>query len=398
MSPLVQARDARFVCLLVLAVMTTGGLTAPLGIVAPPGAAARAAAISFPRPGAPPSAGDAPDASALTAAVGRVVAYVPLGDAGSRGALAACLMGAAALAIFGALALRRAAALTGESSLARIAVLGAVATVAAAPPVRDVILGLDGGAGGLLFTAVAIWLGDELAERPDDGGAGLVLALLAGLGAAAAGAGFLPGAAAAALAWILGLRARARWALLAPVVAAAAVGLARLVPPRGGSSGSSLDPTALARAALEAGEQLGVVGLLLAAFGLLVLARRTPAAAAAIALPWLAACVTGPAGLPLAVGLSCAPLAVGVVEAARRLGAMRLAAAAALAVMAAAVPTLADPRLDRAREVRATQALLVRGLERLPPRARVDPGSPELRALFRHAAALGLRPDLTVER
>jgi hypothetical protein len=161
-------------------------------------------------------------------------------------------------------------------------------------------------------------------------------------------------------------------------------------------------PAAAARAALvapafDAADELGVVGLLLALTGALVLIGRGPLAGVFVlwtvgAGLWLAG------GVRLAAAAATAPLALGIAHVAAKLGRARLAAATAIAVMALVSPALDGGAHRWSRDTRLPARLLARALDDVPLRAAVDPGTPEMDGLFHYAASLGLRPDLTIAR
>jgi hypothetical protein len=212
----------------------------------------------------------------------------------------------------------------------------------------------------------------------------------------------------ALLLWFRALRQGARWPLAAPVVFVAGLGLvlfAVAVSPTGPTLGELLrglwparEAAAMVPAAVEAGDQLGVVGLLLVGLGGLVLVSRAPLAGALLlgtagAGVWLSG-----TGVRLAAAAVAVPLAVGIVHLARKLGPARLAAATAIAVMAVVSPALDGGSFRWTRDGRRPARLLARALHDVPLRAQVDPGTPEMSGLFRYAASVGLRPDITVDR
>jgi hypothetical protein len=154
----------------------------------------------------------------------------------------------------------------------------------------------------------------------------------------------------------------------------------------------------IAPAAIEAGDQLGVVGLLLVALGALVLVARAPLAGALLLWTVAAGVWLSGSGLRLASAAVAAPLAVGIVHLARKLGRARLATATALAVMALVSPALDGGSFRWTRDGRLPARLIGRALGDVPLRARVDPGTPEMSGLFHYAVSLGLRPDIVVGR
>jgi hypothetical protein len=210
-----------------------------------------------------------------------------------------------------------------------------------------------------------------------------------------------------------------RWPLFAPVAFVAGLGVvlapvaagavdtlgavtARLAAPFGGGG---VTAGQVGVVAVEAAEQLGVVGLLLASVGLAVLVVRAPFVGTLAVLPSAvglmaasAAPGTEAAGTGSALALLglAAPLGIGVVFLSNRLGFARLPAALVLGVTALVVPALDGGAARWTRDTRLPARLLEEAHARSPLRATVDPGSAEMRALLRYGAALGLRPDLTL--
>jgi hypothetical protein len=250
----------------------------------------------------------------------------------------------------------------------------------------------------------------------EDAPAGAALALLAGLIAGGdAGAAPLVWVPAAAL-WLRDLRRGARWPLVAPVLLAGGLGVAlfAVVAPTtapirvldllgGGAVPAGSGVASFIAVARESAEQLGVLALLLGGAGLLVLGARAPAAAAlclaamAAAL-WLSARGSAGAGTA-ALGAAAVPLAVGLAHLAGKLGRARVAAVAALAVMALVVTALdgGASRWHRQADVRLASRLLESALDAVPPRGTVHPGSPQMEGLFHHARLIGLRPDVDLQ-
>jgi hypothetical protein len=348
--------------------------------------------------------------------VARLLGCLPLGDLAARANLASALAGAVAVALLGRLACETVRLLApGRESRQPT---DAVEPVAAAGAAAVAALALGAfrtatGAGSAALTvalAAAAWVNAlVLVRAPEDRRAGLRLALLAGLAAGvepvAAPLVWLP----ALFFWFRALRRGARWPLAAPVLFVAGLGVvlfAVAVSRTGPTAGELLGALWPARAtgeavglaAIEAGDQLGVVGLLLVALGALVLVARAPLAGTLLlgtvgAGVWLSG-----TGVRLAAAAVAAPLAVGIVHLARKLGRARLAAATAIAVMAVVSPALDGGSFRWTRDGRLPARLLARALVDVPLRARVDPGTPEMSGLFHYAASLGLRPDITVAR
>jgi hypothetical protein len=214
------------------------------------------------------------------------------------------------------------------------------------------------------------------------------------------------------------LRTGPRWPLMAPlcfVAGWATVGLATLAASTVPLSFASLLPNVGALAAptrdsvlstaLELADQVGVIGILLAAIGVAMLAARALVLTAWLALTGLTAILFAQLGnastraaLPVAAIVCFVFASVGLVHVAGRLGRARLAASLALAVI-----LVFSPALDRgpgrwSRRPSMAMRLLDRALERAEPGSVVDPGTPEIAGLFRLAAAIGLRPDLAFEK
>jgi hypothetical protein len=355
--------------------------------------------------------GGVPLASLLMRAIG----YLPVGDLATRANLASAIAGAAAVALLGRLACELLRLLPApEPSRQPSDDVEPIAAVGAAG-VGALVLGSFRAATGAGAAAVTVALAAaawvyllRLLRTPDDARTGTRLALLAGLCAgvepAAAPLVWIP----AALLWFRALRRGARWPLVAPLLfvaglsvvlfavaasdAPSSVGeLVRRLWPAAAPSAARVAPT------LELGEELGVLGLLLAVVGALVLFGRAPLACALV-LWWVGGGLWLSGGVRLAAAATVAPLAVGIAHLAAKLGRARLAAATAIAVMALVSPALDGGAWRWRRDVRLPARLLTRALDAVPLRAAVDPGTPEMAGLFHYAAALGLRPDLTVER
>ena len=346
--------------------------------------------------------------------VARLFGCLPLGDLAARANLASALAGAVAVALLGRLACETVRLLHAPGRESRQPA-DAIEPVAAAGAAAVAALALGAfraatGAGSAALTvalAAAAWVNAlVLVRAPEDRRAGLRLALLAGLAAGvepvAAPLLWLP----ALFFWFRALRRGARWPLAAPVLFVGGLGVvlfAVALSPTGPTVGELLGGLWPARAgeavgpaAIEAGDQLGVVGLLLVALGALVLVARAPLAGILLlgtvgAGVWLSG-----TGVRLAAAAVAALLAVGIVHLARKLGRARLAAATAIAVMAAVSPALDGGSFRWTRDGRLPARLLARALVEVPLRAKVDPGTPEMSGLFHYAASLGLRPDITV--
>jgi hypothetical protein len=221
------------------------------------------------------------------------------------------------------------------------------------------------------------------------------------------------------LAW-WALRKGARWPLFAPLCFVAAIGGFALASSAASSTSLSArdifvapfvivpqSEAGLWRTAIEIADQVGVVGVLLAAVGLLVLTARTAVVAAWLGLNLVTAVLlanpaAAPGGaaslraaLPLAVAGTFALTCVGILHVSARLGRARIAAALALAVIVVLSPAM-DGGHGRWGGRALAMHLLDRALERADVRSLVDPGTDEMAGLFRLARAIGLRPDLEI--
>jgi hypothetical protein len=258
----------------------------------------------------------------------------------------------------------------------------------------------------------------RLARAPGSAADGLALCLLAGLALGADPVAPLLLWPLALLLWLWALRRGERWALLGPLLAVAGGAIAlgagdgvgavfgRLLASWGGAA----HPGALGVAAQMAAAELGVVALLAGVVGLVVLLGRAPFSAALVLATGstcllLAAGASGGEridhmGAPWALLLAsfALPVGAGIAQMASKLGPARVAAAAAIAVIAAAWPALDGGAWRWRRDVRLPERLLEQAQVPLAPGASVDPGTPQMRALFEYGATLGLRPDLTVAR
>lgn len=377
------------------------GLPRGLGLVA------SAAAVSgVLEPGAP---GPLPPLGLLAA---RLVALVPLGDLATRAALASAVLGAVAVTALARLAcdLLAAARPDGErSAVEPLAAAGAAAAFALTSGAFDRATSV----GAVPATLAVVTLGWVALARVlrDRGrsGAGLALGLACGLAAGAqpiAAPLLWPGAVAA---WLWALRRGERWPLIAPLLAVAGLAVvlapvatvvqpataaavvAPLWPPR-----AAFDGAELRAPAVELGEQLGVVALMLGAAGALAFLRRTPHACALVLLALAVPALWGAAALPIAGAIVVLPIAAGIAQIAARVGRARVAAAAALAVLAALPPALDGGTRRWTHDGRGAGRLLGHALADLPLRAAVDPGTPQMDGLLRYGAAMGLRPDLAL--
>jgi hypothetical protein len=361
----------------------------------------------------------------------RLAELLPLGDAPLRANLAGALLGALAIALLGRLAvellvlLRPAATARQDArAFAHEPIAAAAAALAAALSLATSAAVLTGAATAatLLLLVAGMLASLTLLRECSSAAAGLALAVLAGLSAgvdAVAGPLLWPLLVGLAL-WAL--RLGARWPLLAPLAFVAAWGGSALAvvasSPTPVALGGLLAGTGKLRVhagallwatVVELGDEVGVIGALLAAIGLVVVAARTLLVAAWLLLTLLTAvlfalpagqpgAVVGPAAaaLPLAIAASCLLAAVGLIHVAGRLGRARLAAALALAIMLVLTPAMDSVGARRARRGARPMHLLDHALARVELRAVVDPGTGEMAGLFQLARGLGLRPDIVV--
>jgi hypothetical protein len=224
--------------------------------------------------------------------------------------------------------------------------------------------------------------------------------------------------------WLWELRRGQRWPLWAPLLFVAALGgsvLANLAASGNPADIRHLlgslwpagihDHVGLVGTAAEACDELGVVGLLLAAVGTLALLRRAPLVAVWFGFTLVTALLLGHsaasgglhfeatrAGLPVALLAAAVPISAGGAELAARLGRARVVAAIVMAGLAVVSPVLDGGTGRWRRDAHGPERLLEHALLRAPLRASVDPGTAEMDGLFRYGAALGLRPDLEIVR
>jgi hypothetical protein len=366
--------------------------------------------------------------AALALFVTRLAQYLPMGDLGFRANLVSCLLGALAMALIARLAVAIIALFRPPPS-ARQAVgmflyepiAAGGAALAAALALATFEAGVTAGTTAPTLVLLLLALLAELALLRDIGntGAGLALSSLAGLSVGAgpmAGPVLWPVLAGLAL-WAL--RRGARWPLFAPLCFVATLGGGALASSAASSVALSIRDVCISpfvivpqgRAALwmtavEIGDQVGAVGILLAVIGGLVLASRAAVIAAWLAVN-LVTCLLfanltqapGPGALsaraafPMAVAVTCVLACVGLVHVSARLGRARLAAALALAVILVFSPAM-DGGASRWVGRPIPMRLLDRALARAEVRSVVDPGTSEMTGLFSYARAIGLRPDL----
>ena len=361
----------------------------------------------------------------------RVADFLPLGDSALRANLASALLCALAVALVGRLALEVVALLRPPAHARQesrdflhepIAAAGAALAAALSLSVFQMGVGAGSAPATLLLLLGGLLAGFFLLQNSNAHLAGYALAALGGLATGVdpiAGPLLWPPLAALSL-W--SLRKGARWPLLAPlcfVVGWGGAGLGTLAAASTALSASSLLPhmrslavsarATLLSTAIELGDEVGVIGVLLAAIGMVALASRALVLSAWLALTGLTsllfarladpvgdAMAAARAAMPLAIVVSFVFASVGLLHVSARLGRARMASSLALAVI-----LLFSPALDRGssrwhRRAGPPMHLLDRALERARLRSMVLPGSAEMEGLFRLARAMGLRPDLEI--
>jgi hypothetical protein len=364
----------------------------------------------------------------------RIAAALPLGDLAVRTNVACAVTGALAAALTGRLVRDACVGLRPPAHARQIAAERWHEPVAAASAAAILVFGRTffesttaGGAPplALLLTLVGWRAVVRVASRSDDAAAGLRLALAAGLALGAGRGAVLFLWAPLLLLALHALRRGERWPLVAPLACVAAAGLLLIPVATAARTGATAEEVTRALRALVvppaaegapglaeivsgASEQLGVVATLLAGVGALVLAARAPFTGAlwigSIGLGALlaAAAPTGVArggafALLLVVALACVAAGVGAAYLASKLGPARLPAALVLGVVAVLPPALDGGAARWRRQGRLPARLLEAAHDRAPSGGRIDPGTPEMEALLRYGAALGLRPDLHID-
>jgi len=353
--------------------------------------------------------------------------FLPLGDTPLRANLASAVLCSLAIALVSRLCMLACALLRPPTHARQeprdfahepIAAIGAALATAFSLAMFDLGTTAGSAAATLAVLVAALVPGFVLLRDHCQSTAGYVLAAVAGLSA-----GVDP--VAGPLLWpplvglaIWSLRKGARWPLLAPLCFVAAWGPSALACVAAASvpkwavwlfSGVSQlgmhHGAELWTSAIELADEVGVVGSLLAAIGIVVLASRAAVLSAWLALTVLtsllfthsaerAAVMWGPtrAALPLAIAITCIFACVGILHVGSRLGRARLAATFALAAM-----VVLSPAMDSRRGLRRANApvrLLDRALLRAEVGSLVCPGTAEMDGLFYLARAQGLRPDL----
>ncbi len=433
MTPDVVRRDWPWLPpLLFCGVLLLYALAVPLGLPLVTDAATVARGWSLQ---ASAEASSSPGAAPLVVLWNRLFGFLPLGDVAVRANWAAVVSGALALALLCRLACEvlldlrpPMQARTGLRDLTHEPVAAALAVL-----LVGLCLGFFRAATVASATAptVALVAGAwivalRIARAPQDGRAGMTLLLLCGLAAGADPVAALLLWPPAALLWASALRRGERWPLVAPVLLVA--GFAVLLVPAARSavpvhahdlvrriflsearaSWGIFSVEGLSGVLKEGCEQVGVVGLLIGAVGFVVLLTRAPfafaMAAASLSVSLLSAAanvggraVVGIQGAAFSLALSAIalPLAVGAAFLSGKLGLARLPVAVVLAVTALVAPVLDGGRARWAPDARLPARLMERALKESPLRSQVDPGTPQMDALFLYARALGLRPDLT---
>ncbi|HEX7598973.1 MAG TPA: hypothetical protein VF518_12215, partial [Polyangia bacterium] len=363
----------------------------------------------------------------------RLGGYLPFGDAPARANLVAAALAAFALALLGRLCVDVLGAFRpspharqGQLHFVHEPLLAAGAVLAGGLSLASFHTATSAGAGAATLALLAgAWLcGLPLLRGEGSANHGFVLAGLAGL---AAGVDPVAGPLLWPLAfglWLWELRRGSRWPLLAPLVFVAALGGSMLASVAGSRTPETAmhlvgnlwpvgmdDRAIVLGTATEFCDELGVVGLLLAAMGALAILRRSPLVAFWLGFTLITALLLGQPpgrsgtalqpmrpGLPAALLAAAVPICAGAAELAARLGRGRVFTAVVLAALVVVSPALDGGRGRWQRDTRGSERLLEHALLRSPVRAAVDPGTPEMDGLFRYGAVLGLRPDLEIVR
>jgi hypothetical protein len=331
---------------------------------------ALAAPVLSPAGVTPLPAGLEPGISALWLALARGAAGFPLGDplahvraisiAGAAGAVALLLWRTAH-----ATADIDGRATTSPSPTEIIGGLAAALTVAMSRSLFTAATVAGPVAVGALLALATLVLAEYLGRAPSDRRAQLGLAVTAG---ALAGGPLSAAALGWPLATLVGLRAmrrRQRWPALGPALVAlgALIAVVRLAvgsaPLEAGVLAGRLflvpvvravarvSGAGVARAAAELADQVGVIGLLVAAVGLPRLRWRAlvftvwPLGGGLILRAAFGSGAEGTIGIIVAVSAVALPLGVGMVRLAQRLGRAEVPAVAAIGVMVALWPLLA---------------------------------------------------------
>ena len=373
------------------------------------------------------------DASAQPAAYGllamRIVGFLPLGDLPLRGNLATALASALAIMLFGRLCVQVMVQLRPPANARQDShdflhepIAASAAALAVALSLATFDMATTGGTAAmtLLLLAAGLLIGLALLRECASAAAGLGFSAVAGLSAGV-------DAVAGPLLWpllvglgIWALRRGARWPLLAPVCLVAAWGGSALAAVACSTTPATLGSvfcgpgrlgahvgTGLWVTAVELGDQLGVIGALLATIGLVAIGARAALLAAWLLLTLLSAMLfghaaSGPgparAALPVAIAVSAVFASAGLLHVAGRLGRARMAATVTLAIMLVLTPALDGGRTRWLRRSSLPMHLLDRALGRAELRSLVDPGTQELAGLFHLARATGLRPDLVIKQ
>jgi len=359
----------------------------------------------------------------------RVAGFLPLGDQPMRANLASVLLAALAIAIFGRLCVQILLLLRPPVSARQEArsfsyepIAAAAAGLATALSLSTYELGTTAGSAAvtLLLLGFGLLVGLALLRDQQASAAGCGLAMVAGLAAGVdpvAGPLLWPLLAGLAI-WAL--RKGARWPLLAPLALVAAWGGSALAAVACSATPASVGSlfagfgrlaahggSGLWLTAVELGDEIGVVGALLAVIGLVVVGARATLPAAWLLLTLLSATMfgypaplVGPAraALPLAIATSTVFAAAGLLHVAGRLGRARLAATLALAVMLVLTPAMDGGAARWLRRSALPMHLLDHALARAELRSVVDPGTGQIAGLFQLARAMGLRPDLVIKK
>jgi hypothetical protein len=365
------------------------------------------------------------DAAPLGLLAMRAAAFFPAGDLAARANLVSAVLMALAIALIGRCArecLSDAAAGTGapEASdqvgsrrwLAAITSCGAAAAIALSLSVWREGASAGPGAAAFALLAFVVLQGTRVLRDPAAARAGMALAFAAGLCT-----GTLP--IVALITWppfllisLWALRRGERWPLFAPPLLMAGTGVALFAVAAGDGPARMSDLLALfaprslvggvaglfagggvpwgtvVGALGEVAEEIGVIAVLLAAIGAVVLVSRAPLASALAA--WIGAASLGKLGAeatPYVIVAAALPLAAGMMHLSSKLGRAAPACAAALALMAAVSPALDGGMSARwlGRDGRAAAAA---------PRLAAPGGRDDVAAVLEYATRIGLRPDV----
>jgi len=359
----------------------------------------------------------------------RVGQFLPFGDTPLRANLVSAVLCAIAIALVGRLCLQACALLRPPTHARQeprdhmhepIAAAGAALAMAFSLSTFDLGATAGSAAATLVVLAAALLPGFALLRDHNQPATGYLLAGIVGLSS-----GVDP--VAGPLLWpplvglaVWSLRKGARWPLLAPLCFVAVWGTSALacvatasVPIAAARLFSDMGQLAMHRGgelwatAVELADEVGVVGSLLAAIGMVVLATRASVLSAWLGLTVLtsllfahsaerAPLISTRAALPLAIAVTCVFACVGLSHVSTRLGRARVAATFALAAIVVLSPALDSGRGRWLHRTALPMRLLDRALLRAEVSSVVCPGTSEMDGLFQLARAQGLRPDLEI--